>query len=69
MPRCEGIDVLAYTRMQPLPAIVVTAFGTPESFAEARELGAVECFSKPFDIDDLCAAVLRHLPASDADRP
>ncbi|HUH02747.1 MAG TPA: response regulator [Kofleriaceae bacterium] len=62
MPQADGIDVLAYTRMWTVPTIIVTAFGTPETFEEARSLGAVACFSKPFDIEALCQTVREHAP-------
>lgn len=62
MPQADGIDVLAYTRMWTVPTIIVTAFGSPETFEEASSLGAVACFSKPFDIEALCQAVQKHAP-------
>lgn len=57
MPRAEGVDVLAYTRLWQLPTIIVTAFGSEETYEEARQLGAVACFDKPFDIDVLLSTV------------
>ncbi len=60
MPRCEGIDLLAYaTKLCRVPTVVITAFGDPETFGEADELGAACCFDKPFDLDNLCRVARR----------
>ena len=62
MPRCSGIDVLAYTRLWPVATIVLTAYLTPEALAEARELGAAACFRKPVKLDVLCDAARQLAP-------
>ena len=60
MPRCQGIDLVAFaTRLCRVPAIVISAFGDEETFAEAEALGASCCFDKPFDLDELRAVVRR----------
>jgi two-component system, response regulator, stage 0 sporulation protein F len=46
------------------PCILITGFGDEQLHAEARRLGAVAVFDKPFDVDDLRATVNRL--ASDA---
>ena len=55
MPGRTGLDVLATLRLSDwaTPFILTTAFGDPQTHAEARRLGAVAVFDKPFDIDDL----------------
>ena len=61
MPRRDGFSVLrelrADGRISNLPVIVVTAiFGMSERLY-ASELGAADCITKPFDLDDLVGRV------------
>lgn len=60
MPALSGLDVLAIIRCASISTrvILLTAFGDPETHAEARELGATAVFDKPIDLDDLRNAVL-----------
>src|SRR5262245_46918642 len=60
MPGWSGLDVLAGLRSADwaTPFIVITAFGDFDTHAEARRLGALAVFDKPFDLDDLCTVVL-----------
>jgi DNA-binding NtrC family response regulator len=47
-------------RLAPLtPVVLMTAFGTPALFDQARQLGASEILSKPFDIYELEGVVRR----------
>jgi DNA-binding response OmpR family regulator len=64
MPGWTGIRVLEMVRggHVPTPVILITAFGAAETHAEARDLGAAGVFDKPFDVDDLRAAVLKLAP-------
>ena len=59
MPRVDGMEVLAWTREhQPgLPVILITAHGTIDSAVEALKIGAFDYITKPFDRDELTAAV------------
>lgn len=41
------------------PVVLMTAFGTPALFDQARQLGASEVLSKPFDIYELEGVVRR----------
>ena len=55
MPGRSGLDVLRVLRRtdRQTPVILITAFGDPETHAEAYQLGALAVFNKPFDLDDL----------------
>ena len=64
MPGVDGLHVLAALQgHEPVPAVIlITAFGTPETHAEAQRRGALTVFDKPFDIDELLALVKSVLP-------
>jgi len=55
MPGLTGLEVLSVVRGSQIgtPVILITAFGAPETHAEAARLGAVAVFDKPFELDDL----------------
>lgn len=59
MPGFSGMDVLRAVRGLPEapPVILMTAFGNKETHREAHRLGALTVLDKPFDLDDLRAAV------------
>jgi DNA-binding NtrC family response regulator len=63
LPDCDDLATLsAIRRLSPATRIVLlTAFGTPEIFAEARRLGAFAIMDKPFEIDAVRAVVDRAL--------
>jgi DNA-binding response OmpR family regulator len=66
MPELSGLDVLSILRCAyaPTPVILITGFGDEETYAEAFELGASAVFDKPFNLDELRAAVVEAaLPA------
>lgn len=60
MPGRSGLDVLGGLRRseRTTPVILITAFGDPETHAQAHRLGALAVFNKPFDLDDLRTLVL-----------
>jgi DNA-binding response OmpR family regulator len=62
MPVCSGLQILESLRLARwhTPFILMTAFGDEQTRARAESLGAT-VFMKPFDMDDLRAAVLRLL--------
>jgi two-component system response regulator (stage 0 sporulation protein F) len=64
IPGMDGIEILK--RMKVLdPAIrviIMTAYGELDMIQEAKNLGALTHFAKPFDIDDIRAAVRKHIP-------
>lgn len=64
MPGFDGIEVLEYLRSAQLavPVIVMTAFGDQATHGRARAHGAAVVLDKPFDVDDLRAAVARIVP-------
>jgi DNA-binding response OmpR family regulator len=64
LPGFTGIEVLEYLRAAgvEVPVIVMTAFGDDATHAQARALDAVMVLDKPFDVDELRAAVARLLP-------
>src|SRR3990167_9018383 len=53
MPDLSGVDVLRAAKKidQDILGIMITAFASTETAAEAMRLGACEYLSKPFDID------------------
>ena len=63
LPDCDDLRVLSvFQRLSPhTPVIVMTAFGTPELFLEARRLGAFATLDKPFEMDVIGPIVGRAL--------
>ncbi len=63
MPAMPGIELLKRLkeRWPDLPSIVITAFTTWDNTVEAMRLGAYDYVKKPFDTDDIRAAVSRAL--------
>lgn len=63
MPGCTGMSILAGLHSSGLniPFIVITAFGDTATHLQAKDLGAVAVFDKPFDLDDLRTAVLNFI--------
>jgi two-component system nitrogen regulation response regulator GlnG len=69
MPDGDGLDLLARVREQhpSLPVIVMSAFTDVPTTAGAFRHGAFDYLAKPFDLDDMMAAVRRAL--GDVDPP
>jgi two-component system response regulator (stage 0 sporulation protein F) len=66
MPDLTGLDLwvaLRSTRFE-TPVILMTAFGDEELRAECRSLGATAVLDKPFDLDELHAAVQKAMPSA-----
>jgi CheY-like chemotaxis protein len=59
MPGFDGLNILASLRQAgtPIPAILITAFGSAAAHAAADHLGAFAMVDKPFDVDDLMVLV------------
>jgi DNA-binding response OmpR family regulator len=59
MPEMDGLMIIRALRQTGLrpPFVLLTAFGTPETHAAARDLGALDVLDKPFDFDELRATI------------
>lgn len=64
MPGYTGLEVVESLRRfdWSIPVVMVTAFGTGETHAEARRLGVAATLDKPFDLDDLVRAARNLVP-------
>jgi len=65
LPGMSGIELARKLQRGPhaQPVILVTAYGAPERANELQRAGIVECFEKPFQIDQLRQSVHRALQA------
>ncbi|WP_091833457.1 response regulator [Marininema halotolerans] len=63
MPGMDGLELLRHLRKEDLSprVIMMTAYGELDMVKEASKLGALAHFTKPFDIEELRAEVLRQL--------
>lgn len=61
LPDMNDLSLLATIRqlIPQTPVVLMTAFGTPEVLAQARELGVLGVLNKPFELADLSRLVLR----------
>jgi len=68
MPGVTGLEFLEglHEREGFPPTILITAFGDAKTHAEAARVGALAVFDKPFEIEDLIAAVRRALSTTRA---
>ncbi|MDP4084231.1 MAG: response regulator [Bacillota bacterium] len=64
IPGMDGIEILKRMKVidPDIRVIIMTAYGELDMIQEAKELGAITHFAKPFDIDDIREAVRKHLP-------
>lgn len=64
IPGMDGIEILKRMRVdnQDIRVIIMTAYGELDMIQEAKDLGALTHFAKPFDIDDIREAVKKYLP-------
>ena len=65
MPGLSGLDLLAALRCAEwqTPVVLITAFASEETHAEARDLGALCVLDKPFPLERLRAIVRTTLAA------
>lgn len=65
LPKMHGLDVLEELNKRGfhIPAIVMTFHGSEETAIRAFRLGAADYLIKPFDIDEMMAAINRALQA------
>lgn len=64
IPGMDGIEILKRMKVikPEIQVIIMTAYGELDMIQEAKDLGALTHFAKPFDIDDIRAAVRKYLP-------
>ncbi|MED3623842.1 response regulator [Neobacillus thermocopriae] len=64
IPGMDGIEILKRLKVidPDIRVIIMTAYGELDMIQEAKELGAITHFAKPFDIDDIRAAVRKYIP-------
>ncbi len=63
IPGMDGIEILKRMKKlnQEIRVIIMTAYGELDMIQEAKDLGALTHFAKPFDIDDLRDAVKKYI--------
>ncbi|WP_400244079.1 response regulator [Niallia sp. JL1B1071] len=63
IPGMDGIEILKRMKKlnQDIRVIIMTAYGELDMIQEAKDLGALTHFAKPFDIDDLRDAVKKYI--------
>jgi two-component system response regulator (stage 0 sporulation protein F) len=64
IPGMDGIEILKRLKAvnKDIQVIIMTAYGELDMIQEAKDLGAITHFAKPFDIDEIRDAVRKHLP-------
>jgi two-component system, response regulator, stage 0 sporulation protein F len=63
IPGMDGIEILKRLKAinQEIRVIIMTAYGELDMIQEAKDLGAITHFAKPFDIDEIREAVKKHV--------
>ncbi|MCK6259244.1 response regulator [Fictibacillus sp. WQ 8-8] len=66
IPGMDGLEILRHVKKMnsSIQVIIMTAYGELDMIHEAIKLGAITHFAKPFDIDEIRAAVRKELPIS-----
>ena len=64
IPGMDGLEILRRVKKhdETIQVIIMTAYGELDMIHEAMTLGAITHFAKPFDIDEIRAAVRKELP-------
>ena len=62
MPEMDGFELLVHlnAHFPNIPAVVMTAFGTPEIETNLKENGMLRLLEKPVDFDELTQAILKY---------
>lgn len=68
IPGMDGIEILKRMKVidKDIRVIIMTAYGELDMIQEAKDLGAMTHFAKPFDIDDIRGAVKKYLPVRES---
>jgi two-component system response regulator (stage 0 sporulation protein F) len=55
LPGMNGIELMSRIKKtrKALPSILITAYSSPDVLASAKKAGAIRCFSKPFNVEDI----------------
>jgi two-component system response regulator (stage 0 sporulation protein F) len=63
IPGMDGIEILKRLKViyPDIKVIIMTAYGELDMIQEAMDLGAITHFAKPFDIEDIRAAVKKYV--------
>ncbi|MEB8717713.1 sporulation initiation phosphotransferase Spo0F [Bacillus cereus] len=63
IPGMDGIEILKHVKEidESIKVILMTAYGELDMIQEAKDLGALMHFAKPFDIDEIRQAVRNEL--------
>lgn len=71
LPDMDGLEVLGAFREGGLggAAILITSYGTPDTFARARDLGVVGIIAKPFLPSEILQLIAAALESRDACEP
>lgn len=66
MPHKDGVEVLREIKsiVPTLPVVMMSGYSLQERRDEAKELGAVDCLKKPFELDDVRRVVKEALGKS-----
>ncbi|WP_102348216.1 response regulator [Bacillus sp. Marseille-P3661] len=64
IPGMDGIEILKRLKEidQTIEVFIMTAYGELDMIQQAKDLGAITHFAKPFDIDEIRAAVKAQIP-------
>ena len=72
LPILDGLDatraIRADAASRGLPIIIVSAYDSEDTRAQARQAGGTDYISKPIEFDTLKAMILRHLAAAERAR-
>ncbi|KUP04191.1 chemotaxis protein CheY [Bacillus coahuilensis m2-6] len=66
IPGMDGIEILKRMKqkIEDIRVIIMTAYGELDMIQEAKQLGAITHFAKPFDIDEIRQAVKQYVKES-----
>ena len=64
IPGMDGNEILKRMKQidPEIKVIIMTAYGELDMIQQAKDLGAITHFAKPFDIDDIRSAVREYVP-------